>query len=102
MPIVSSGDTTHRELFANVATPAEKHILLLEDNGVAIGFVKATTGIDSSVDALPDLKKVNEVWIAHTMGWKTSGDVLFVHIWPGGVKERFWVKDERFSDKKPA
>jgi hypothetical protein len=85
-----------------VATPAEKHILLLEDNGVAIGFVEVTTGIDSSVDALPDLKKVSEVWIAHTMGWKTSGDVLFVHIWRGGVKERFWVKDERFSDKKPA
>ena len=85
-----------------VATPAEKHILLLEDNGVAIGFVKVTTGIDTSVDALPDLKKVSEVWIAHTMGWKTSGDVLFVRIWRGSVTERFWIKDERFSDKKPA
>jgi hypothetical protein len=85
-----------------VATPAEKHILLLEDNGVAIGFTKVTAGIDTSLDKIPDLRKVTEVWIAHTMGWKSSGDVLFVHIWPGGAKERFWTKDERFSDKKPA
>jgi hypothetical protein len=83
------------------ATPADKRVLLLEDEGVAIGFVKVTKGIDDSIDALPDLKKIDEVWCAHTMGWKSSGDVFFCHIWPGGVKERFRIKDERFI-KSPA
>jgi len=53
-----------------VATDAEKHFLLLEDCGVAIGFSKVIGGIDSSVEMLPDLKKVDGVWVARTMGWK--------------------------------
>lgn len=84
------------------ATPADKRILLLEDEGVAIGFVKVTHGIDASVGDLPDLKKIDAVWCAHTMSWKSEGDVMFCHIWPGGVKERFWIKDDRFSAKKAA
>jgi len=83
-----------------VATPADKHILLLEDGGTAIGFVKVTEGIDENVKDLSDLKKVNEVWTIHTMEWKSNGDALFVRVWPGGVTERFWIEDERFSKKK--
>jgi len=82
-----------------VAAPADKHILLFEDDGTAIGFTKITKGIDDSVDDFPDLKKVDGVWVVHTMAWKSSGDVHFCHVWPGGVKERFWIKDERFAVK---
>jgi hypothetical protein len=78
-------------------TGADRRILLLEDEGVAIGFTKITEGIDARVKDLPDLKNVDEVWCVHTMGWKSNGDALFCHIWPGGVKERFWIKDERFK-----
>ena len=84
------------------ATAVEKRILLLEDEGVAIGFVRVTRGIDASVEQLPDLKKIDSVWCAHTMSWTSGGDVLFCHIWPGGVKERFWIKDDRFANKKPS
>jgi hypothetical protein len=84
-----------------VATPAEKHILLLEHQGTSVGFTEVTRGIDSTVDMLPDLKKVDEVWVVHSMEWKTSGFLIFVYVWPGGVKGRFSVKDERFSSKKP-
>jgi hypothetical protein len=82
------------------ATPADKRILLFEDGGVAIGFTKITTGIDASVDEFSALKRIDAVWTVHTMGWKSSGDALFCHVWPGGVKERFWVKDERFFKKQ--
>jgi len=81
------------------ATAADKRILLLEDEGVAIGFVRITRGIDATVEDLLDLKKIDAVWCVHTMSWKSAGDAMFCHIWPGGVKERFWIKDERFSGK---
>jgi len=82
-----------------VATPADKRILLLEHQGTSVGFTEVTRGIDSTVDALPDLKKVDEVWVVHSMEWKTRGFLIFVYVWPGGVKNRFSIKDERFSAK---
>jgi hypothetical protein len=84
-----------------VATPADRRILLLEDGTVAIGFVKITRGIDENVETIPDLKKIHAVWVVHTMSWKSSGDALFCHVWPGGVKDRFWIKDQRFIKEKP-
>jgi hypothetical protein len=80
-----------------VNTPSDKHILLLEDAGVAIGFFKVIQGIDSNVEALPELKKVDEVWVVKTMGWKSAGDVFFYHVWPGGVRERFRLLDKPLS-----
>jgi hypothetical protein len=80
-----------------VGTPADKHILLLEDEGAAIGFYKVTHGIDSSVASVPELKKVAEVWVVKTMSWKASGEVFFYRVWPGGVGERFRIYDERFA-----
>jgi len=80
-----------------VGTPADKHILLLEDEGTAIGFYKVVHGIDSSVEGLPELKKVDEVWVIKTMGWKTSGKVTFYHVWPGGAGEILRIQDERFA-----
>jgi hypothetical protein len=84
-----------------VATPADKRILLLEHQGTSVGFTEVTRGIDSMVDALPELNMVDEVWVVHSMGWKTSGFLIFVYVWPGGVKNKFSLKDERFSVKKP-
>lgn len=83
-----------------VGTPANTHILLLEDEGAAIGFFKVIQGIESSAEALPELKDVDEVWIAHTMSWKTKGDVFFYQVWPGGVTRRFHVRDARFSKQQ--
>jgi len=85
-----------------VQTPADRHILLLEDEGAAIGFHRLIEGIDSRVEELPELKKVDEVWVVKTMGWKTSGNVFFCHVWPGGVMERFRIHDKRFSDQRTA
>jgi hypothetical protein len=82
-----------------VATPADKHILLLEDGGVAIGFAKIGMGLDSRLEKLQDLKKVDAVWTVHTMEWKSKGNALFVRVWPGWTKERFWIEDDRFKPK---
>jgi len=84
-----------------VATPADKRILLLEHQGTSVGFTEVTRGMDSTVDALPDLKKVDEVWVVHSMEWKTRGFLIFVYVWPGGVKNKFSIKDERFSARIP-
>ena len=75
-----------------VNTPADKHILLLEDAAAAIGFAKVIQGIDSNVLVLPELKKVDEIWVVKTMGWKSKGDVFFCHVWPGGVGARFCAR----------
>jgi hypothetical protein len=82
-----------------VATPADKHILLLEDGGVAIGFAKIGMSLDSRLEKLQDLKKVDSVWTVHTMEWKSKGNALFFRVWPGWTKERFWIEDERFKPK---
>jgi hypothetical protein len=79
-----------------VATVADKHILLFEDGGTAIGFAKIAKGIDENVETLPDLKKVDAVWSIHTMEWKSKGNALFFRVWPGWTGERFWIKDLRF------
>jgi hypothetical protein len=83
-----------------VATAADKHILLFEDGGTAIGFAKIGQGIDDSIGALPDLKKVDGVWSIHTMEWKSQGNALFFRVWPGWTGERFWIKDLRFVKTK--
>jgi hypothetical protein len=80
-----------------IATPADKHILLLEDGGTAIGFAKIGMGLDARVEKFQELKKVDAVWAIHTMEWKSKGHVLFVRVWPGGIGERFWINDQRFS-----
>src|SRR5260370_15978840 len=85
-----------------VATSADKRILLLEHQGTSVGFTEVTRGIDSTVGALPDLNKVDEVWVVHSMEWKTRGFLIFVRVWPGGVTNKFSIKDERFSEKKSA
>jgi hypothetical protein len=82
-----------------VATPADKHILLLEDGGVAIGFAKIGMGFDSRIEKFQDLKKMNAVWTVHTMEWKSKGNALFFRVWPGWTRERFWIEDERFKPK---
>jgi hypothetical protein len=82
-----------------VATAADKHVLLFEDGGTAIGFAKLCKGIDENVAALPDLKKVDAVWSIHTMEWKSKGNALFFRVWPGWTGERFWIKDLRFVPK---
>jgi hypothetical protein len=83
-----------------VATTADKHILLLEDGGTAIGFAKIGMGLDARVEKLQELKKVDAVWTIHTMEWKSKGHALFVRVWPGWTGQRFWIDDERFSKSK--
>lgn len=83
-----------------VGTSANRHILLLEDEGAAIGFFKVIQGIESSVEALPELKDVDEIWVVHTMSWKTTGDVFFYQVWPRGVTRRFHIRDTRFSKQQ--
>jgi hypothetical protein len=90
----------HQKVPKLVATSADKHILLLEDGGTAIGFAKIGKGLDENVGSLPELKKVDAVWTVHTMGWKSNGDALFFRVWPGWTGQRFWIKDERFAKPK--
>jgi hypothetical protein len=78
------------------ATPADKRILLLEDGGTAIGFAPIGMGLDARVEKFQELKKVDAVWVIHTIEWKSKGHALFVRVWPGGIGERFWIQDLRF------
>jgi len=70
-----------------VATPTNKHILLLGDGGTAFGFAKIGMGLDKSVEHLPDLKKVDSAWTIHTL--YASGESrlpyadFFVHLADG-------------------
>src|SRR5260370_22273547 len=82
-----------------VETRADRHILLLEDEGAGIGFYKVIHGLDSSMKETPRLKEVDEVWVVKTMSWQTSGTLFFYYVWPDGVKNRFRVLDGRFAKK---
>lgn len=83
-----------------VKTPADKHILLLEDEGFSIRVDRLIQGINSSIGELAALKELDEVWVAYTGDWKISGNVLFCKVWPDGVGERFPILDKRFSGQK--
>jgi hypothetical protein len=74
-----------------VAVRANRHILLLEDASMALGLVQVTRELDSCWDDFPQLKDVDAVWICKTAGWDNSRVVWFLHIWPGGVRERFRI-----------
>jgi hypothetical protein len=74
-----------------VAAPTDKRIILLEDGGVTIGFAKIGVGLNARVEKLQDLKRVDAVWVVHTMEWKSKGHALFLHVWPGGIGEKFWM-----------
>jgi len=74
-----------------VATPADTHILLLEDASSAIGFRQVIEGIDVCREESPQLSDVTAIWVVKTIVWKTAGDVWFCHVWPGGVRERFRI-----------
>ena len=84
-----------------VTTDADKHILLLQDGGTAIGFAQIGRGLEENIKSLPELKKVDEVWVVHTMAWKSNGDALFFRVWPGWMGHRFWIKDKRFANPNP-
>src|SRR5574337_480671 len=90
----------HSKVPKLVKTPADKHILLLEDEGFSIRVDRLVQGINSSIGELAALKELDEVWVVYTVDWKISGDVLFCSVWPGGVGERFPIPDKRFSGQK--
>jgi hypothetical protein len=83
-----------------VATAADKHILLLEDGGTAIGFSRIGMGLDARLEKLRELKKVYAVWTIHTMEWKSKGNAMFFRVWPAWTKQRFWIADQRFANWK--
>jgi hypothetical protein len=83
-----------------IATVANKHILLLEDGGTAIGIARIGKGLDARREKIQELKKVDAVWTIHTMEWKSEGHAMFVRVWPGWTRERFWIDDQRFSKAK--
>ena len=74
-----------------VAASADRHILLLEDSSMALGLVQVAGELDSCRDDFPQLKDVDAVWICKTATWDNSRVVWFLHIWPGGVRERFKI-----------
>lgn len=80
-----------------IGTAADNHFLLLEDGSTAIGFAKISKGLDERLEELQELWDVDAVWTVHTMEWKSKGHALFVRVWPGWTRERFWIDDERFS-----
>jgi hypothetical protein len=49
-----------------VATPADAHILLLEDASSAIGFRQVIEGIDACLEEFPQLSDVTAIWVVKT------------------------------------
>ena len=83
-----------------VWTRADEHILLFETDTTAFGFAQFSEAIDDNLEDLSDLTRIDSVWVARTVAWKSSGDVLFIPVRPADAKKRFWVKDHRFIGKR--
>lgn len=76
-----------------VAARANSHILIVEDGSTALGLTIFAREIDAVQNSFPELAQVDSVWLAHTPVWESEKVVWFLHVWPGGVRERFMIKD---------
>jgi hypothetical protein len=75
------------------STTANRHILLVEDGSIILGFVIFSREIDAARADFRELDQIDSVWLAHTPVWEREKVVWFVHVWPNGVGDRFEVKD---------
>jgi hypothetical protein len=65
-----------------VGTDADKHILLFENDGILHVNAAIHNAIGKLVEGLPDLKKVDEIWLIGTMGWDSHDYLTFTKVWP--------------------
>lgn len=65
------------------ATAADKRLLLLERDQMALGDNEIYAQFVKLAPAVPDLARIDEIWIANTSSFLRALDVLFADRWPG-------------------
>jgi hypothetical protein len=73
------------------AARADKRILLFEKDNLPHGYVEICKILDSLGGGLPDLLKIDEVWVVNTVSWASGGGLFFYRVWPGGITDKFRV-----------
>lgn len=76
-----------------LAEPATRRILLFEKADIAIGLTNIRVALDSFSVDFPQLKKIDEVWLAITHCWE-SEDVLFFNELSPELGGRRWMMEK--------
>jgi hypothetical protein len=64
------------------ATAASERILLLERDSPPHADSEIAEIIEESVDAFPELRMVDAIWVIDTVAWETDAYVDFTPVWP--------------------
>ena len=65
-----------------VGTPADKRILLFENNSLLHGNGDIHEVVKTLEPEFDDLRQVEEIWLIGTVGWESENDLWFTRIWP--------------------
>ncbi len=65
-----------------VGTPADKRILLFEQNSLLHGNGEIHEAAKRLAPEFDDLKQVDEIWLIGTVGWESENYLWFTRIWP--------------------
>jgi hypothetical protein len=78
-----------------VAAVADKRVLLLEQNVPTPDIVTIEDAIQKISPNYPGFDKVDEIWVADTVAWKSEGVIIFERAFADGEGRR-----ERFKHRK--
>jgi hypothetical protein len=66
-----------------VNTCADRRVLLLEKDSLPRGYFDFYDAIKSAEPEIPDLSKIDEIWVPNTVVWEREGYLPFYRVWPG-------------------
>jgi len=65
-----------------VSTPADKRILLFEQNSLLHGNGEIHGAVETLASEFDGLKQVDEIWLIGTVAWESENYLWFTRIWP--------------------
>jgi len=81
-----------RKLPKMIAQNASRGILSLERADVAQGHSVIRSGIDDLSSEFPDLKRIDEIWLAVTTCWELEGAPFFYELYPNVMGRKLNIK----------
>jgi len=65
-----------------VATEADRHILVLEQDSLNQGYGDVCNCLKSVGSLFSELDEVDEVWLIHSVAWGSENYLSFARVWP--------------------
>lgn len=84
-----------RKLPKLIAESAKRRILLLEQADMAHGHAAVRIAIDNLNSEVPELARVDEIWLVVTTCWETEGVLFFYELFPDIMGKKLRINSSR-------